>query len=484
MRDLLYYKKNSEFIKKRVVIYGAGSAGAQLERNLSLTNSYKVIYFLDDSSSLIGRSLHGIPINSPQKINSFINDFDMILIALPSVERERVNQIIINLEKFDKPLLQVPSVDQLTSKEVQIDSLNPIPIELLLGRKPAPQDKEECQKVIKNKVICVTGAGGSIGSELCRKIFELKPKKLIMIENSEINLYSINQELISNQIQIELIPILGNILDTEFVGFILKKYNVEIVYHAAAYKHVPLVEKNVLQGLLNNVIGTFSLCKACEEAKVEKFILISTDKAVRPANIMGASKRLAEKIVLSYQEKVNKNSESNLKNKEIIFTMVRFGNVLNYSGSVIPLFRKQIASGGPLTLTHKDIIRYFMTISEACELVLQASNLAKGGEVFILDMGKPMSIINLAMKMIQLSGKTIKDKANQSGDIEIKTVGLREGEKLYEELLVDKHSKPTSHPLIFKETESNVNFSNIKSHVMKLSNLIKANDTEGAQSVL
>ncbi len=484
-RDFLLLISKKEISNNiQVAIYGAGSAGAQLEASLNLTNNYSVKFFLDDSNNLIGRSLHGIPIRSPKKFSKYVNQIDKVLIAMPSIDKERRNNIIKRLENYQVPLLEVPGIDELTSRTAKIDSLRPIPIEVLLGRKQAKPDFNILSNEINDNVICITGAGGSIGSELCRQIIKLKPKRIVMIEQSELSLYELNQELISKTNNIELIPLLGNIQHKEFNNYIFDKYSVEIIFHTAAYKHVPIVENNIIQGIINNVLGTYALCSAASETNIKKFVLISSDKAVRPTNIMGATKRFSEQIVKSFavREDLKKLSDSKLKKKK--FTMVRFGNVLNSSGSVVPLFKKQISEGGPITLTHPEVIRYFMTIAEASQLVIQASFLSEGGEVFILDMGQPMLISELARKMILLSGKKIKSKDNKEGDIEIKTIGLRKGEKLYEELLVDDKAEETAHPLIFKEIETGERFLDMNEKIEAFQRAIKKNDIEETKRLL
>tara|TARA_A100001388_G_C28745954_1_gene489485 strand:+ start:31 stop:1212 length:1182 start_codon:yes stop_codon:yes gene_type:complete len=345
----------------------------------------------------------------------------------------------------------MPSLDDLISGKARFDNIGEINIDCLLRRNPVLPNKKILNN-LKDSIVCVTGAGGSIGGELCRQIINLDVKSLIMIDLSESNLYlidkEIKKELKFKSRSIPVYSILGNCCDKSLLDELIKKYSIEIIFHAAAYKHVPLVEENPLQGLYNNVFSTMSLCQASLNSSVTKLILVSTDKAVRPTNLMGASKRLAELIVQAFAE-----NEKN-KDKSIKFAMVRFGNVLNSSGSVVPLFQEQIRNGGPITLTHPKITRYFMTIVEAAQLVIQASELTEGGEVFLLDMGKPVLILNLAKQMVKLSGLKIKEGSMQNGDIEIKYIGLRSGEKLYEELLIDSECMPTKHNLIYKANES------------------------------
>ena len=457
-RDIIYsHKKDIKSENIRVAIYGAGSAGVLLFRSLNLSQGYKVKFFLDDDKQLWGRSIDGIAINSPHILDQKDLELDYIFLAIPSVNSKRRKIILDNLQKYSYPVLKIPSVNEIISDKSKITDLKPIDIEDLFERKKIPKNKNLLRPFMKDSVFCVTGAGGSIGREICRQILDLSPKKLIILEMSEPSLYNVHQELLSliknnSLVNVELIPILGSACDEQLVRNIFSQNKVKIVYHAAAYKHVPLVEINPISGILNNIISTRVVCKAAKEFQVEKMVLISSDKAVRPTNIMGASKRISELIIQAYAEDSIK--EKNISSSDFTcFTMVRFGNVLWSSGSVAPLFREQIISGGPITLTHNDITRYFMSIDEASNLVLQASCLAEGGEVFLLDMGEPFQIKKLAEQMIRLSGLTVKNDKNPNGDIEIVTTGLRPGEKLYEELLINSNAKPTSNKLIFKAIE-------------------------------
>ncbi len=455
LRDIvLILQSTRESQLTRVAIYGAGSTGAQLSSSLRIRGGYRIITFLDDSPDLWSRTIYGIPIQPPQTLSRVREQLDQVLVAIPSLGRERRRTIVQAIQEQGVPVLQIPSVDDLTTGRAQIDALRPISIEDLLGRDIVPPDPLLMGPGIKDKIVCVTGAGGSIGSELCRQILKLKPRNLIVFEQSEPSLYAIHQEL--NEVlpnDVTLTPVLGNASETALVTRIFKEAKVEIVFHSAAYKHVPLVESNALQGISNNVLSTNVVCKAAIASSCEKFVLISTDKAVRPTNVMGASKRLAELVVHAHAEQVRLNQLQSPAKYQTGLSMVRFGNVLGSSGSVVPLFRKQIAAGGPITLTHPEMIRYFMTISEAAQLVMQAASLAKGGDIFLLDMGEPVKIKNLAEQMIRLSGFTLKNARNSDGDIEISCTGLRPGEKLYEELLIDAKSEPTSHPLIFRANE-------------------------------
>lgn len=444
LRDLLLTLQfNRKNIYTRVAIYGAGAAGGQLSAALRLTNKHSIVLFLDDDSSLWKRSINGVPIQPPQILQKHATQLDQVLIAIPSLKRRRLRQILDNIQDYGIPVLQIPSVEDITSGNARIDSLRPIQVEELLGRDPVPPDPDLLGPGIEGACVCVTGAGGSIGSELCRQILLLNPRRLMLLERSEPSLYTIHQELKALAAdKLDLIPVLGDATEKSFLRYHFLQKEIDVVFHAAAYKHVPLVEANPLAGIANNVISTRSVCEAAQICNAKQVVLISTDKAVRPTNVMGASKRLAELVVQAQPRNSTR------------FTMVRFGNVLGSSGSVVPLFRRQIASGGPITITHPEIIRYFMTIPEAAQLVLQAAVLAKGGDVLLLDMGEPVRIKALAEQMIKLSGLSLKEINNPNGDIDIIYTGLRPGEKLYEELLIDAESKPTDHPLIFRAEES------------------------------
>tara|TARA_Y100001968_G_C19416194_1_gene749144 strand:- start:176 stop:2086 length:1911 start_codon:yes stop_codon:yes gene_type:complete len=476
LRDILLMMSNRNKSKKnRVAIYGAGAAGAQLAATLRLAKSHKIEFFLDDNPSLWKRTLNGISILPPSSLNLHVKDINQILIAIPSLSHFSRNKIIEKIQDFGISILQIPAIDELTSGNAKIDSLRPIAIEDLLGREEVVPDTHLLEKAVGDSVICVTGAGGSIGGELCRQIVRLNAKSLVLFEQNEPSLYSIYEELKENvNPSLKIIPILGNILDNYYLQKILLDYKVDVIFHSAAYKHVPMVEENPLKGIENNVLGTKSVCMASQNTNVRKMILISTDKAVRPTNIMGASKRLAELVVLGFAEDAKKTNQFNSINK--CYSMVRFGNVLGSSGSVVPLFKKQLAQGGPITLTHNDVVRYFMTLSEASQLVLQASVLAEGGDLFLLDMGEPMLIKELAKKMICLSGLKIKDQQSPNGDIEIITTGLRQGEKLYEELLIDSESKPTSHHLIYRANEPKLHKDKLHHLLEILESSIKKNN--------
>ena len=451
-----------------VAIYGAGEAGAQLASAINLSGKSKIIAFFDDSQNLWGRKLLGIPIYSSNNISDFKDQIDQILLAIPSISREMSSKIFSKVQSYKIPLLKVPSIEELTSGLAKIDSLRPIEIDDLLGRGPVMPFKKLVEDSINGLNICITGAGGSIGTELCRQVLNNSPRALIMIDISEINLYHLEQEIKNNMPEnnnLKMKFLLGDIKNFKFLNNIFRENNIDVVFHAAAYKHVPLIEANPIEGIENNVFSTYTLCKASLSSSVKKVTLISTDKAVRPSNVMGASKRLAELIFQAYAEK---SSSKSYKTDNTKFSIVRFGNVLNSSGSVVPLFKKQIANGGPVTVTHKDVFRYFMTLPEAAQLVIQATTLSLGGEVFLLDMGSPVRIYDLAKQMIILSGLKIKDAKNKDGDISIVTTGLRPGEKLYEELLIDAESKATVHPLIYKANEAYIPLDEL---ILQLSNL-------------
>ncbi len=476
LRDILLNLRQSQHKKQlRVAIYGAGEAGAQLAAALRLAGNHKIVTFLDDNPDFWHRSVNSIPIQPPQILNRLASSIDQVLLAIPSLSRNELRRIVMEHQQHGIAVLQVPSVDDLTSGRARIDTLRSIAIEDLLGRDPVAAYPELLSAGIRGRVVCITGAGGSIGSELCRQLLALCPARLILLERSEPSLYAIEQELrplIPEGVCLE--ALLGNAADTHFVQRVFADKTVELVFHAAAYKHVPLVEANPLAGLSNNVSSTLAVCRAASATGVLKVLLVSTDKAVRPTNVMGASKRLAELVV---QASASESSDT-------CFSMVRFGNVLGSSGSVVPLFRRQIADGGPITLTHPEIIRYFMTIPEAAQLVLQASVFAEGGEVFLLDMGEPVRIKNLAEQMVHLSGLTLRDAGNPGGDIEIVCTGLRPGEKLYEELLIDAESKPTTHPLIYCAQERALCPNGLWPQLDALEEAIDAQDVERALSLL
>ncbi len=441
-------ERQSHGRKQKVAIYGAGRAGLQTALAMFSSTEYVPVLFFDDSPELHGTSIAGIRVYNPAKAIEMMeaNDCYQLLLAIPSAGILKRQTIIKQFEQKNIQLKIIPGLNAIVDGKIRIETIREVGVEDLLGRDAVPADETLIESSVTDKVVMVTGAGGSIGSELCRQILIRKPKILIILEQSEYSLYSIDREFKSNPMNAEIIPVLCDVLRTDEVKSIINKYQVDSIYHAAAYKHVPLVESNIVSGITNNVFGTLSVLKAIQDTSVKKFILISTDKAVRPTNVMGATKRIAEMLVQCYAN----------KSQGTIYSMVRFGNVLGSSGSVIPLFKEQIKAGGPITVTHPDITRYFMTIPEAAELVLQAGAMATGGELFVLDMGEPVKIVELAKNMIRLSGFTVRDQDNLDGDIEIKFVGLRPGEKLYEELLIANISSRTEHPRIMKATEESL----------------------------
>ncbi|MCC5450246.1 polysaccharide biosynthesis protein [Rheinheimera sp. UJ51] len=445
---MLLTQGNNEH-KVSVLIYGAGSSGRQLAQALLNGDQYNPVMFVDDDATLQRSTILGIPVGSPEQITSIIKNKSIgrVLLAMPSASRTRRREVLDLLEELPIPVLSIPGMSDLVNGSMRIDELQDVKIEDLLGRDPVSPRPELMNANIAGKSVMVTGAGGSIGSELCRQIIKCQPKVLVLFELSEFALYAIEQELSAfvrnNELDIHIVPVMGSVQKASRLESVMRSFSINTVYHAAAYKHVPLVEYNVAEGVRNNVFGTWYTAEAAIKAGVETFVLISTDKAVRPTNVMGASKRLAELVLQSLAD----------KQATTRFCMVRFGNVLGSSGSVVPLFREQIRRGGPITVTHKDIIRYFMTIPEAAQLVIQAGAMGKGGDVFVLDMGEPVKIAELAKRMLHLMGLSIKDEQHPNGDIEILFTGLRPGEKLYEELLVGNDVHVTEHSRIMAAKE-------------------------------
>lgn len=439
--------------RKKVLIYGAGAAGRQLALALRTSETHQVVGFIDEDKTLENTIIMGLGVCDIRESESLLNKYsvEQILLAVPSASRSRRKQILDSLVHLSAEVLTVPDMKDIVEGNASIDELKDVPIEDLLGRDPVEPQQALMEANIKGKVVMVTGAGGSIGSELCRQIIKQSPTTLLLFELSEFGLYQIDRELsalVDDQgLNVKIIPLLGSVQRINRLATVMKSFDVQTVYHAAAYKHVPLVEYNVVEGVRNNVFGTYYTAKAAIEANVESFVLISTDKAVRPTNVMGATKRVAE---LGLQALAK---QENSKQSGVRFCMVRFGNVLGSSGSVIPLFKKQIAKGGPITVTHPDIIRYFMTIPEAAQLVIQAGAMGKGGDVFVLDMGEPVKITDLAENLIHLSGLDVKNENHPYGDIEIHFSGLRPGEKLYEELLIGDDVAKTAHERIMTANE-------------------------------
>lgn len=435
----------------RVLIYGAGSNGLQLSGALTNSHEMRVVGFLDDNKALQGQTINNLKIYNPNDLSGLVESLGVntVLLAFSSANRIRRNEILDGISKSKVAVRTLPRVTEIATGKVSISDLRELDIDDLLGRDPVSPDPALLEQNIKGQVVLVTGAGGSIGSELCRQILKAGPKQLVLVEQSEFALYQIHQELeqklaMNPASAMPLIPFLASVRDEARINTILAKFQPDTIFHAAAYKHVPLVEHNLSEGVYNNVFGTYTCARLALAHGVKNFVLISTDKAVRPTNVMGATKRLAE---MSLQALAATSSTT-------VFSMVRFGNVLGSSGSVVPLFRQQIREGGPITLTHREITRYFMTIPEAAQLVIQASALAKGGDVFLLHMGEPIKIYDLAARMIELSGLMIRDEQNPDGDIEIQITGLRPGEKLYEELLIGDDPQATLHPRIMRGSEN------------------------------
>jgi FlaA1/EpsC-like NDP-sugar epimerase len=488
VKYILTVNKNTKdkFIsKKKVLIYGAGSAGNQLATTLESSNEFKLVGFLDDNHQLHNRVILGKSIYSPSKLESLIEtrDIKIVLLALPSISRKKRNSIIENLKKHRLIVKTLPSLEDIVDGKITFSDIKDLSIDDLLDREEVTPDLNLLTKNVKSQTVLVTGAGGSIGGEICRQILKINPKKIILVDLSEYALYSIQSDLeemrmklkINNQLNV--IPILASIQNKDVIFKIINFYKPNTIYHAAAYKHVPLVEQNIFEGIRNNVFGTLHLLNSAIENNVSNFVLISTDKAVRPTSIMGASKRLSELILQSIYHK----RKNNLKTK---FTIVRFGNVLDSSGSVIPKFRKQISEGGPITLTHFEVSRYFMTIPEAAQLVIQSSALSEGCDIYILDMGKLIKIKDLIYKLTRLSGLTIRDYDNPDGDIEISEIGLRPGEKLYEELLLGDQPQATSHSKIKKVNDPYIEWDLLESQLKEIDSNITNNKISNLVSIL
>jgi FlaA1/EpsC-like NDP-sugar epimerase len=463
--------------KTSVLIYGAGSAGRQLLSSLENNLEMKVVGFLDDDPQFHRQKILGQIVYDPSNIEKLINkkNIDLVLLALPSITRQKRNQIINTLNNLKVIVKTLPSIQDIIDGKVSVSDIKDLTIEDLLSREQVKPNLELLSKNINSKVVIVTGAGGSIGSEISRQIIKLEPKKLILIELNEFALYKINEELKNINQNLKIIPLLLNVQSSLKIEEVIKTFKVDTVYHAAAYKHVPLVEENICESIKNNVLGTFIIAKAALKYNVSNFVLISSDKAVRSTNVMGATKRLAEICVQSLYD--NQNQQSKV-------AIVRFGHLLQSSGSVIPKFKKQIKVGGPITLTHPDVTRYFMTITEASQLVIQAGAMAEKCEVFVLDMGKSVKIKDLIDKMIKLSGLTIKDTKNLDGDIEIKITGLRPGEKLYEELLIGDNPQKTCHEKIQKAQDPFIPFNRLRIDLDNLSSLIEENGVAEAKDML
>jgi FlaA1/EpsC-like NDP-sugar epimerase len=477
LRSLLQWLNRTNHSSTNVAIYGAGSAGAELAESLQAGLDFNPVAFIDDKHELHGTEIRGLKVYSTKALEYLIENFGVrqVFLAIPSAPHARRKEIVNYLRKLPVHVRTVPSLTDIVSGRSRLVDLREIDIEDILGRDPVPPDERLLSACIMGKSVMVTGSGGSIGSELCRQIVELQPSRVVLFEHSEFALYNIERELREKcklggeAIQdLEIIPVLGTVTNQHKLELVLKTFNVQTLYHAAAYKHVPLVEYNPIEGVRNNVFGTYYAAKAALEAKVEKFILISSDKAVRPTNVMGATKRLSELVIQGMARQFDTSR----------FSMVRFGNVLDSSGSVVPLFRQQIKDGGPITLTHPEMTRYFMTIPEAAQLVIQAGSMGQGGDVFVLDMGDPVYIYDLARQMVSLCGFTVRDASNPHGDISIEMTNLRPGEKLHEELLIGDNVTGTEHPRIMRAQEIEIPWEQVKYFLEHLE-IACANDNSG-----
>ena len=481
------YNKNIKV--QNVLIYGAGKAGMQLAGLIQYNHEFNLIGFIDDNKKLIGQKINGINVYPLELIkkNKIKFSLKQIFVAIPSLSNKRKEILINKINELNVIIKTVPSLNEIANNSYKIDDLKEIRIEDLLGRKQINPNKNLIQKNIVNQNILVTGSGGSIGSEICKEIINYKPNSLILFESNEYSLFQIEQFLKMNNNSdkhINIKAVLGDIRNTDYFYNICKENNINTIFHTAAYKHVPLVEQNIIEGISNNILGTYSCVKAAIKANISNFVLISSDKAVRPTNIMGASKRFSEMIIQS----ISKDSITNVEKEHVDiktkFVAVRFGNVLGSSGSVVPIFKDQIKKGGPITLTHKDIIRYFMSTKEAAQLVIQSGALGNGGEIFLLDMGKPVKIYDLAKQMILLSGLQIKDLNNPDGDIEIIITGMRPGEKLYEELLIDGHAMKTEHPRIYCANEKTLPLNIIQKALEELKVAIMKNNINQVEKII
>jgi len=478
VRGLLNFRWTSG--TQRVVIYGAGAAGVQLATALARSGRYHPVAFIDDNPAMHGSTINGLEVFGLSSLRNLIREEGVaaVLLALPTQSRRRRQEILKALEPYSLLVQTVPDYADILSGNARVEDIRDVDASDLLGRDPVPPNLRLLDACIHGKVVMVTGAGGSIGSELCRQIVQLKPAQLLLFEMSELALYNIERELrmliASEGLKVDLVALLGNAHHKQRMKEILQLYGVQTIYHAAAYKHVPIVEQNVIEGIYNNVFSTLNAAEAAAECRVETFVLISTDKAVNPTNVMGATKRFAEIVLQGLQQ----------RGGQTRFCMVRFGNVLESSGSVVPLFREQIRRGGPVTVTHKDVIRYFMTIPEAAQLVLQAGAMGKGGDVFVLDMGKPVRIADLARRMINLMGLTVRDEQNPDGDIEIVYTGLRPAEKLFEELLIGTNVTGTEHPMIMRAMEHSLPWSQVQQIISELTEALNRLDCERARQLL
>jgi len=466
----------------RLLIYGAGTAGVQTAAAMGISGQFKLLGFIDDDPHKVGRSVNGVRVYEQSEVATLVLKIAVtdILLALPSATRGRRKNIIEALRPLPVHIRTLPALGDLASGRVTVQDFKDLDIEDLLGRDPVPPNTELMARNLAGKVVLVSGAGGSIGSELCRQILAEKPRQLLLLDHNEFGLYSIHQELqglcVAGHLAVELHPLLGSVAHVQRLQDICGAYRPNVVYHAAAYKHVPLVESNPAEGVFNNVFGTLNMALAARACGASHFVLVSTDKAVRPTNVMGATKRMAELVLQSLAQQPS--------DAPTTFCMVRFGNVLGSSGSVVPLFRQQLAHGGPLTVTHAEVTRYFMTIPEAAQLVLQAGAMATGGDVFVLDMGEPVKILDLAQRMVELSGLRVRNAAQPDGDIEIVVTGLRPGEKLYEELLIGDNPTPTAHPRIMKAHEDCLSWEDLSLQLGTLKTAAADSDVDAMKAVL
>lgn len=478
----------------RVAVYGAGAAGNQLIAALRLGRGMRAVAFIDDDPGIANRIIAGLRVYNAKHIQQMIDDTgaNEILLAIPSATRARRREVLELLEQYPLHVRSVPGFMDLASGRVTVDDVQEVDIADLLGRDAVPPQKDLFERCICDRVVMVTGAGGSIGSELCRQIVATRPTTLLLFDHSEFNLYSIHRELEQRvrreSLAVRLVPILGSIGNPQRLLDVMRSWLVNTVYHAAAYKHVPMVEHNIAEGVLNNVLGSTYAAQAAVRAGVEHFVLISTDKAVRPTNVMGSTKRLAEMVLQALSREsapvLFGDKEGLHQVNKTRFTMVRFGNVLGSSGSVIPLFHEQIRRGGPVTVTHPNITRYFMTIPEAAQLVIQAGAMGQGGDVFVLDMGQPVKIAELAEKMIHLSGLSVRSEKNPYGDIAIEFSGLRPGEKLYEELLIGDDVIATEHPMIMRANEDHLSWDDFKAVLRELVQAVEQDDYDCVRKLL
>tara|TARA_B100001115_G_scaffold183908_1_gene184256 strand:- start:1075 stop:2934 length:1860 start_codon:yes stop_codon:yes gene_type:complete len=476
-KGILYSWDNFVNDRKAVIIYGAGRAGAQLIESLRKSHDYAPVAFVDDDQSKEGTIINYTQVYSFKDLRNIIKKrkAKVLLLAIPSMSEVKKRELLKKLSKYPIEVKVLPSISSIVKGEVSIESIKKVKVEDILGRHAVEPKKSLLKKNISGKNVMITGAGGSIGSELCRQVLDLSPKKVILFEHSEFNLYSIHQELSKSRKRAQIIPVLADVTNAKKVSKIIQEEGVHTIYHAAAYKHVPMVEMNAVEGVYNNAVGTYNVAIAAQNNDVENLVLISTDKAVRPTNVMGASKRFSELVLQGLHKKNSSNT---------CFSMVRFGNVLDSAGSVVPLFRSQIQNGGPVTVTHRDVTRYFMSIPEAVQLVLQAGAMAKGGDVFVLDMGEPIRILDLAYRMVHLSGLTPIDEENPDGDIKIKVTGLRPGEKLYEELLIGDDVVQSNHPRIMQAKEVDLEWAEVEKSIKLIQKAHEEHDEQSVSSLL